>query len=352
MRFSMLCLSLSGLLWGTSGLLGSLLGQVAGFSPLMVASARLLIGGALMMAYLAAAGTRLPGSRAAWRRVAVNGVLSAIFQGCYFAAISLTSVSLATLVTIGAAPVIVAAAERIRGGLPLGRRGLVTQGLALAGLVLLVGGPGGAGSGSGAAHALGSGHVPVGGQVPGAEAGLAGCGLALLSAAAFAAITVIGTSPVPGLSDLTVNGYGFVLGGLVLLPFAAAGGGGPGLLGLRAGMSAPELLAAAGLLLGLAVGPTAVGYTLYYRGLRGESASTAALLTLLEPLAAAVLGAVFLGDRLGLAGLIGAVILGAALIRAALQPVAAPAASDSTVVSGSGKAERAREASPPGQIPT
>lgn len=302
MRFSMLCLTLSGLLWGTSGLLGSLLDRVGGVSPLTVASARLLIGGALIVAYLVVTGSRAPRSRAAWRRVAANGVLSAIFQGCYFAAISLTSVSLATLITIGAAPVIVAVAERARGGHPLGRSGVITQGLALAGLVLLVGAPSG-------------GHASAGGG----GAALAGCGLALLSAAAFAMITVIGTSPVPGLSDLTVNGYGFILGGLILLPFAATLGSG---IGVRTGLSAAHELATAGLLLALAVGPTAVGYTFYYRGLRGESASTAALLTLVEPLAATILGAVFLGDRLGVTGIVGGIVLGAALIRGALRPAA------------------------------
>lgn len=311
MRFSMLYLTLSGVLWGTGGLLGSLLGQVTGVSPLAVACIRLLVGGGLMVAFLLLTRARRPRGRAAWTRIAVNGLLSALFQGCYFGAISLTSVSLATLVTIGAAPVIVAAAERIRGGRPLGLAGVLTQGLALAGLILLVGGPvltGGASTGTGAAGAGTSGPVTM----------LAGCGLALLSAAGFAAITLIGSSPVPGLRDLTVNGYGFTLGGVILVPFAAAAGG----FGSRAGLTTPELLAAGGLLAGLVIGPTAVAYTLYYRGLRAESASTAALLTLLEPLTAAIGGAVLLGDRLGAAGIVGALILGAALVRAALAPAA------------------------------
>jgi drug/metabolite transporter, DME family len=293
-RSGLACLVASGLLWGTSGLIGTLLGRTAGLSPLAVAAIRLLAGGGLIVAFLTVTGGAFPSGRAAWRRVAVNGLLSALFQGCYFAAISLTSVSLATLVTIGAAPVVVAAVERIRDGRVLGRQGLITLGLALAGLALLVWHPGGGPGG------------------PGGVAVLTGSGLALLSAASFAAITLIGTSPVPGLTDLTVNGYGFTLGGLVLLPLTVFDGG----LGFGAGLSPAKLAAAAGLLLALAVGPTAVAYTLYYRGLRTESAATAALLTLLEPLAAAVLGATFLGDRLGVTGVAGALILGAALVRA------------------------------------
>src|SRR5215472_17544409 len=113
MPISILYLALSGLLWGTGGLIGTLFGQAAGLSAISVAAYRLLAGGGLIVAFLTLSGKRWPtGGRAAWTRIAVNGLLSAIFQGCYFAAISLTSVSLATLVTIGAAPVIVAIAEQ------------------------------------------------------------------------------------------------------------------------------------------------------------------------------------------------------------------------------------------------
>lgn len=302
-RPGLACLTASGLLWGTSGLIGTLLSRFAGFSPLAVAALRLLLGGGLIIAFLAATGAgrpavpgcpAIPGGWPAWRRIGVNGLLSALFQGCYFAAVSLTSVSLATLVTIGAAPVIVAVAERVRDGRRLGRHGMIAFGLALVGLSLLTG--------------------PGGSSARGGIAGLAGCGLAVAAAAGFAAVTVIGTSPVPGLTDLAVNGYGFVLGGLVLTPLAAGDGG----FGFRPGAAPAGLFLAAGLLLVLAVGPTSVAYTLYYRGLRTETAVTAALLTLLEPLTATVLGVVFLGDRLGAAGIAGALMLGLALVCVAL----------------------------------
>ena len=71
-----------------------------------------------------------------------------------------------------------------------------------------------------------------------------------------------------------------------------------------------------GLLAGLGIGPTALPYTLYYRGLRSASPTTAALLTLLEPLTAALLGAAMLGDRLSALGIAGAVLLAVAVISA------------------------------------
>lgn len=72
--------------------------------------------------------------------------------------------------------------------------------------------------------------------------------------------------------------------------------------------------AAFGLLAALAVAPTAVAYTAYFVGPRSAPAGVGAVLALLEPLTAAVLAAVLLGDRLGVAGWTGAVLLGCAVV--------------------------------------
>ena len=52
----LLYLVTSGLLWGTGGLAGSLLGRVAGLSAIAVAACRLTAGGVLIVCYLT--GTR------------------------------------------------------------------------------------------------------------------------------------------------------------------------------------------------------------------------------------------------------------------------------------------------------
>ena len=279
-----LCLVAAGLLWGTGGLTGTLLGKAAGLPPLSVAALRLLCGGTLIVAFLVIPRRRWPSGRAAWTRIAVTGLLAATFQGAYFCAVSLTSVSLATLITIGATPVIVLAAELITGRRRAGWPALARTVLALAGLGLLVGVPGG---GYGTAAVFGS------------------AGMALLASAGFATLTLIGSTPVPGLGDETVTGLGFMAGGLALLPLAAASG-----LAFRPGLAALGWLAA------LATGPTAVAYTLYFRGLRTAPASTAALLSLLEPLTATVLSVAFLGNRLSPAGMTGAGLLAAAVLAA------------------------------------
>jgi len=281
----------AGLLWGTGGLTGSLLSRSAGLPALSVAAYRLGVGGTLILAFLVltrrrrAARRPWPSGRGAWTRIAAIGLLAAVFQSCYFTAVSLSSVSLATLVTIGSAPVIVLAVERVRGQRRIGRLAGCATSLALIGLGLLVG-------------------VPAGG-IP-ESAVLASAGLAVLAAAGFATLTLIGARPVAGLDDLTATGFGFTLGGLLLMPAAAVCGG----LGFS---PSPATL---GLLAALGTAPTAVAYTLYFRGLRTAPAGTAALLSLLEPLTGTVLAAVVLGERLGASGIAGAVILAAALVLA------------------------------------
>jgi DME family drug/metabolite transporter len=280
----LLCLALAAVLWGAGGLAGSLLGRVSGLSPLGVATARLLAGGGVLVAFRMATRSRLPRARAAWRRIVVAGLLAGGFQAAYFMSISLSSVSLATLITIGATPVMVQAVELATGRQRPERSGLITLAMALAGLGLLIG-------------------LPAAGHSQSAL--LASAGFALLSAAGFAALTLIGASPVPGLDDLAMTGYGSLVGGLALLPLAANFG----VLEFRPSAEAFALLA------GLAIGPTALAYVLYYRGLRSASATTATLMTLLEPLTAAVLGAVILGDRLGPAGIAGALLLAVSVVR-------------------------------------
>jgi DME family drug/metabolite transporter len=278
-----LSLVLSGLLWGTGGLTGSLLGRAAGLSAISVAAYRLTAGGALIVAFLAVTGRPWPAGRAAWARITVIGLLAALFQSCYFTAVALTSVSLATLITIGSAPVIVLAAGRVRSGRKISPSQAGITCLALAGLGLLVG-------------------LPSGGFRE--TAVLASAGLAVLAAAGFAAVTLTGSRPVPGLDDLTVTGLGFTIGGLALMPLAAA----------TTGLSFRPDAAAIGLLLALGAGPTAVAYTLYFRGLRTAAAGTAALLALLEPLTGAVLAALILGDHLGATGIAGGAILAVAVL--------------------------------------
>jgi DME family drug/metabolite transporter len=273
---------MSGILWGTGGLTGSLFGRATGLSPLAIAAYRLIAGGLLILVFLAVSRARLPRGSAAWRRIVLIGVLAATFQACYFASIALTSVSIATLVTIGMSPVLVLTFS----GTYRERSSVITVCLAVTGFALLVGSP--------------QSGLPLLDL-------LAGTGLALCSAAGFATVTLISARPVSGLDDLTTTGFAFTLGGLVLAPIAVPIGFHP-------------TTDAVGWLVFLGTVPTAMAYTLYFRGLRLVSATTASLMALLEPLTAAVLAATFLGDRLSSAGLAGGAILILAVGMATVRP--------------------------------
>ncbi|HEV3356794.1 MAG TPA: EamA family transporter [Pseudonocardiaceae bacterium] len=271
-------LVLAGLLWGTGGFSGTLLGHVAGLSPLAIAAYRLAVGGGLIGVVLLATGRRLPRSRAAYLRVGLIGLLTAIYQASYFAAVTLTSVSLATLITIGSSPVIVLAVETITGRRRLDRVVVITLVLALAGLALLVGLPTGA---------------------FGTAALLGGAGLAVLSATCFGTMSLACAAPVAGLDELTTTGVGFSIGGALLLCVALP----------TVGVGFAPTPAALGLVTFLGLVPTAIAYVSYFRGLAAAGPGTAALLALLEPLVGSFLAALFLHDRLGAAGWFGAVLL-------------------------------------------
>lgn len=297
-RTAVVLLAAAGVLWGTGGLLGRLLGEVTGLGPAAVAAYRLGLGGALFGAVLLARRTPRPRGTAAWRRVTATGLLAALFQACFFGSLALTSVSLATLVTIGSAPVVVIVVERLTGRRGADRRLTAAVAIALAGLALLVG-------------------LPASGPAT-AGAAAVGAVLALAAGSGFAAITLLAARPVPGLDDLTTAGWAFTGGGLLLVPLALATSG-LGFAPTAAGLS---------LLVALAVVPTAMAYTLYFRGLRGSVAGVGAVMALLEPLTGAVLAALVLGERLGVAGTVGAVLLGAAVL---LTATAAPNAPDGTL---------------------
>ncbi|MDQ1537619.1 MAG: drug/metabolite transporter, family [Actinomycetota bacterium] len=275
---SFVLLVLAGLFWGTGGVTGSALAASSGLPAPAIAAYRLALGGGVLVALLLARRGTPPQSRAAWSRILAVAGLAAVFQCAYFASVAVGSVSAATLITIGSAPIFVVAAQivrhRRRPSVAVARTVLV----GITGLGLLVGAP------------------PAGNTLTGS---LAGAGLAALSGAAFAALTLLGRRPLVGVDVQAVTGCGFLVGGLgiavVMAPFAS----------LEFQPSARNLA----LLVLLATVPTALGYTLYFRGLRTASAATATVVALLEPLTGTVLAVVLLGDHVTPVGAAGALLL-------------------------------------------
>ncbi|HEX6247785.1 MAG TPA: EamA family transporter [Nocardioidaceae bacterium] len=211
----------------------------------------------------------------AWFAGAGQGAFNLFF----LAAMKEAGVAVGTLVAIGAAPVITGLITR-----HVTRLWLLATTVAVAGLALLV----------------------VGQQSTSMAASPLGIALALGAAASYATYIVAGNAAeARGLDTQSFLAAAFAVSALLTLPWLILGelawvttGGGALLLGY------------------LVLVPTILAYSFFNRGLRGVRSSTASTLALVEPVVAATLAYVLLGERLGALGLVGAgmILLGLLLI--------------------------------------
>ncbi|WP_082105265.1 DMT family transporter [Demequina subtropica] len=276
-------------LWGFGGVLGTMLSRHSDLGSMSIAMWRMLVAGAALLLYLAVRRALRPLPGPAWRRALLTGALTALFEACFFSAIPYSSVGLATLIGIGSAPVCVALWDWAHGRQRPSAATLGALVLALGGLALLLGGSLDAGGGG-----------PLGPL------------LALGAGASFAAISVVNRTPVDGLGPVEHTAVAFTWGGLLLVPAAAlAGIAGPATLG---GVGAPSDAYGWALTLGMGVVVTALAYVLYLGGLRTVPPFVATIVSLLEPLVAAILAAFVFGERLGWAGIGGGAALAAAIV--------------------------------------
>ncbi|MFJ8233384.1 DMT family transporter [Streptomyces sp. NPDC094448] len=290
---SLLCLIVAGLAWGTAGAAASLVFAAGGPGPLSLSFWRCAGGLLLLLAVLAV--RRRPGAAGAVRtvrpeprrrrllRVLGAGAGLTVFQSAYFAAVDATGLAVATVVTLGAGPVLIAAGARLLLGERLGGGGTVAVAGALAGLTVLV---------------LGGEDGTV--RTPGVL-------LALLAATGYAAITLIarGLGRGGAADAVTTTAWSFGIGAVCLLPLALAEGLFP---------ASGDPLRVLMLLAYVAAVPTALAYVLYFVGAAAVRAATVSVVMLLEPVSAAVVATVFLGERLTGATVLGTLLLLAAVV--------------------------------------
>jgi DME family drug/metabolite transporter len=213
-------------------------------------------------------------------RMVTTGCGLAVYQTAYFASVQQAGLTLATVVTLGAGPVLITLGARFFLGERIGTAGVAAVACGVVGLVLLMGG---AGDSAGSSPALGIGY-------------------ALVSAAGYAGVTLLGraagrkhTSD-PFASTVT----GFAVGTVCLLPMAL-------LEGIVPHMDRPGLTL--GLMLYLGAVPTALAYSLFFVSLSVVRATTASVVALFEPLTAAAIGIVVMGERLNASALAGTALL-------------------------------------------
>jgi DME family drug/metabolite transporter len=301
--FGLLQICLAGVLWGTGGLGVQVIRDEVPMSVLTISAWRMAIAAIVLLVVLLLL-RQLPGLVALVRahrvRVVLVGCGTAAYQALYFGSVVAVGVSVSTVVSLGLAPVLLTVAESLR------RRSAPTRGqvgvlvLALAGLVLV--------------------SLAAGAHEPGPHPAL-GVLLAVGSGATYAATTAVGRSLTLATSPLTLTTATTSVGAVALMTCAAFAGS------LTEGLGNPRVSMT---LVYLGVFTMAIAYGLFYAGLRTVPGSAAVIATLLEPVTAAVVAALWLDERLGVGG-----IIGTALILLAV----------------AGLARREREAAPPAVPP-
>jgi len=294
-RRGLVYLALAGTAWGTTGAAVDLVYRSGGLGPAAVSCWRLLGALAILLVVRALRPKAAAPVPRGWSRGRVlllggTGAGMAVFQVSYFAAVQDTGLAVATIVTLGAGPVLTALAGRLLLGERIGRGGALAVCGALAGLAVLV-----LGNQANAVH-------PV------------GIALALLSAAAYSSTALLarwtgqhGT----GESAAALTAWSFGIGAVLLLPFA-----------LHEGMLPPTAhpLRVVLLLLYVAAVTTAWAYPLYFAGAAVVRAATTATVMLIEPVSAALLAVTLLGEQLTPATTVGTlVLLGAVVALAAAE---------------------------------
>lgn len=281
-----------GVLWGSGGLAVKLMLRGSSLSVLTVSTWRTGVAAIALWVWAIARG-RTGDIRELWAakpwNVVLAGVATAVSQALYFGGIVEAGVPIATIVSLGLAPVLLTVWEALREHQAPGRGRAAAVTAALVGLTVVAGGGGNSG------------------QTPHAMLGVVlSAGSAVMYAFATAAARpALGAGTPTAMATLS-----FTAGAIVQLP----------MLLLAGAPYAPTSVGGVGWLLYLSVISLAIGYSVFYSGLSKVPGSVAVLGTLLQPVTSAIAAAIVLDERLGAAGVLGTVLILASVSGIGLLP--------------------------------
>lgn len=285
-------------LWGTTGTAQAL--GPADSDPVAVGLVRLMIAAPALLGVAGVWRAFPEGRNAGWPPILVAGLGMAAYQPVFFTAVEQAGVALGTVVAIGSAPILSGLLGWLVDRETPRRRWWVATAIGVTGVALIV----------------------LTGDAAGTD--LSGLGFALAAGFAFA-VYIVASRRVVGLSH--------PVGGMALVFSVAAVASLP----LLAFVDLSWLLAGTGVLMGLHLGliATAFAYVLFALGLRTTPTGSAATASLSEPLTAALLGVVLLGETPGIPGWVGvALILIGLAVLASGRAVAAEAPGPALVRKG------------------
>ncbi len=248
-------------LWGTNGTAQAL--APASAQPIIIGTVRIILGGLALLAFAAWRRSLRDGKRWAIVPTLIAALSIAAYQIFFFAGVARTGVAVGTIVGIGSTPILAGPiGYLVRREKPT-RRWVMATGLGVIGCTLLI-------------TAGESIHV-----------NLLGIFLAICAGGSYAVFTTMCKGLIEEHAPEAVMAVTFCLGAVFVAPLL-----------LTANLS--WLAEPSGMLVVLHLGviTAALGYTLYARGLRLIKVSTAATLTLAEPLTAGLLGVFFLREPL------------------------------------------------------
>ena len=264
-------------LWGTTGTAAAFAPEV----PAMAIGAAAMGGGGLMQALLAVRpmAKHRQGLRRHWLLLLIGALAVAVYPLAFYGSMRLAGITVGTVVTIGSAPLLSALIEYLFDRQRLSLRWLAGAVLGVVGMALL---------------AAAESHGATGGEAVGS-----GMLLGLLAGLTYALYSWTARRlMLNGVAAKAAMGATFGGGALFLLPVLLFTG-------------APLLASGTNLAVGLymALVPMFIGYLCFGYGLARIAASTAITLTLFEPVVAAALAVIIVGERLPLQGWLGIVLI-------------------------------------------
>lgn len=262
---------LAAILWGMTGTAQTFLDK--GVSPIAVATIRSAIGGGLLL-IVAVLIRKISFRTWSWKWTILAAASIALFQGLFFTSIRLTGVAIGTVVTIGSAPMFSGVLEWLFWKTRPSKIWGIATIMTITGCILLF-----INSGDRAIH-------------------LGGVGLAVCAGLSFAVYTNMSKQLMAQQEALPAVAMTFSICAVLLLPFS-----------ISSGFSWLAEMQNLWTMIFMGVMCTSIAYLLFLSGLQKISSSSAVTLSLAEPLTAAMLGVLLVGEHLSSTSWVGVAML-------------------------------------------